>query len=76
MYEDRDRDGVSNQAPDEPAQAEPEAPQLHVTCPQCKAGPGVKCHNYKGKNCATHRERNKIAAETQAEDAHCAANQD
>jgi hypothetical protein len=34
---------------------------LTVKCPECGAKPGVKCKNYKGKNCAPHSARNTSA---------------
>lgn len=36
---------------------------LAERCPQCHALPGQKCRNYRGVNCAPHRERGRRAPE-------------
>lgn len=50
-------------APEPTPEAEPtksqkaDAEALERECPECHAEPGMKCHNYKGKNCAPHSGR-------------------
>lgn len=34
---------------------------LLAVCPRCKAGPGDKCKDYRGRGTAPHRERKKLA---------------
>lgn len=48
------------QAQPEPTKAERTTDEaLERQCPQCKAEPGMKCHDYRGKNCAPHSDRKK-----------------
>lgn len=49
-------------APDEPDALHdsiPDRPTLNIDlpCPKCGAPPGQRCRNYKGKGCASHRQR-------------------
>lgn len=39
---------------------------LQVRCPHCGANVGESCTNYKGKNCAPHRDRKKARDPTSA----------
>lgn len=41
---------------------------FNVRCPQCRAQPGTKCKNYRGKDCAPHRARTREAAAVQSAD--------
>jgi hypothetical protein len=55
--EDEDEDEEAETVSDGPAPADPMTRQ----CPNCKAEPGEKCKNYKGKPCAPHSMRKKPA---------------
>jgi hypothetical protein len=35
----------------------PKVSPLDFPCPKCRAGIGAKCHNYRGRPCAPHRQR-------------------